>query len=265
MSTATHVETIDMTRPGIPMSRLIKVELRKLVDTRAGMWLLISIAALSALVMVILIWALAANDESATFKDFVGAMSTPMGILLPVLGIMSVTSEWGQRTGLVTFTLEPRRSRVVIAKLVSAVVVAVVGLVISIGLGALGNVLFGLITGDDTVWNAGGLELGGFFLANVIGLLTGFAFGMLFMNTAAAIVLFFVYSFVLPGLFAAGAALMDWFKDLRPWIDFASAQGPLFDATMTGRDWAQFAVSGLIWFVLPLAVGIWRLLRAEVK
>jgi ABC-type transport system involved in multi-copper enzyme maturation permease subunit len=215
--------------------------------------------------MVILIWALAANDESATFKDFVGAMSTPMGILLPVLGIMSVTSEWGQRTGLVTFTLEPRRSRVVIAKLVSAVVVAIVGLVISIGLGALGNVLFGLITGDDTVWNAGGLELGGFFLANVIGLLTGFAFGMLFMNTAAAIVLFFVYSFVLPGLFAAGAALMDWFKDLRPWIDFASAQGPLYDATMTGKDWAQFAVSGLIWFVLPLAVGIWRLLRAEVK
>lgn len=265
MSTATHVETIDLTRPGIPMSRLVKVELRKLVDTRAGMWLLISIAALSALVMVILIWVLAANGESATFKDFVGAMSTPMGILLPVLGIMSVTSEWGQRTGLVTFTLEPRRSRVVIAKLVSAVVVAVVGLVIAIGLGALGNVLLGLITGDDMVWNAGGLELGGFFLANVIGLLTGFAFGMLFMNTAAAIVLFFVYSFVLPGLFTAGAALMGWFKDLQPWIDFAHAQGPLFDASMTGKDWAQFAVSGLIWFVLPLGVGIWRLLRAEVK
>lgn len=265
MSTATQLETIDMNKPGIPMSRLIRVELRKLIDTRAGMWLLISIGILSALVMIILIWVLAANDETATFEDFVGAMSTPMGILLPVLGIMSVTSEWGQRTGLVTFTLEPRRSRIVVAKLVSAVVVAVIALIVSVALGALGNVLLGIISGDDMVWNVSFLQMSGFLLLHVIGLATGFAFGTLFMNTAAAIVLFFVYSFVLPGLFAAGAALMDWFKDLQPWIDFADAQTPLFEATMTGKDWAEFGVSGLIWFVLPLAVGIWRLLRAEVK
>lgn len=265
MSTATYVETIDMKSPGIPMSRLINVELRKLVDTRAGKWLLIAIGAMSALVMVIMIWAIAATDESATFETFVGALSTPMGILIPVLGIMSVTSEWGQRTGLVTFTLEPRRSRIVTAKLVSVVIVAVIAVVVSVVLGVLGNVIFGLITGDDLVWNVGGPQLAGFFLLHVIGLLTGFAFGMLVMNTAAAIVLFFVYSFVLPGLFAAGAALMDWFKDLQPWIDFSSAQIPLFDASMTGEDWSKFAVSGLIWFVLPLAVGIWRLLRTEVK
>ena len=262
---STHVETIDMKRPGIPMSRLINVELRKLVDTRAGKWLLISIGGLSALVMVIMIWVIAATDGSATFEGFVSSMSTPMGILLPVLGIMSVTSEWGQRTGLVTFTLEPRRGRTVIAKLVSAVIVAVIALVISVVLGVLGNVIFGLITGDGMVWDVSALQLAGFFLLHVLGLLTGFAFGMLIMNTAAAIVLFFVYSFVLPPLFAAGAALMDWFKDLQPWIDFADAQIPLFDATMTGKDWSQFAVTGLVWFVLPLAVGVWRLLRTEIK
>ena len=262
---STHVETIDMKRPGIPMSRLINVELRKLVDTRAGKWLLISIGGLSALVMVIMIWVIAATDGSATFEGFVSSMSTPMGILLPVLGIMSVTSEWGQRTGLVTFTLEPRRGRTVIAKLVSAVIVAVIALVISVVLGVLGNVIFGLITGDGMVWDVSALQIAGFFLLHVLGLLTGFAFGMLIMNTAAAIVLFFVYSFVLPPLFAAGAALMDWFKDLQPWIDFADAQIPLFDATMTGKDWSQFAVTGLVWFVLPLAVGVWRLLRTEIK
>ncbi len=37
-------------------------------------------------------------------------------VLLPVLGIMLVTSEWGQRTAMVTFALEPRRRRVVWAK-----------------------------------------------------------------------------------------------------------------------------------------------------
>jgi hypothetical protein len=55
------------------------------------------------------------------------------------------------------------------------------------------------------------------------------------------------------------------FGDLRPWTDFNFAQGPLVDATMTGKDWAYFAVSGLIWLVVPLGVGAWRVLRAEVK
>ena len=34
---------------------------------------------------------------------------------------------------------------------------------------------------------------------------------------------------------------------------------------MTDEDWAHFAVSGLIWLVLPLTIGLWRVLRAEVK
>ena len=34
---------------------------------------------------------------------------------------------------------------------------------------------------------------------------------------------------------------------------------------MTGKEWAQLAVSGLIWLGLPLAIGVWRVLRAEVK
>jgi hypothetical protein len=34
---------------------------------------------------------------------------------------------------------------------------------------------------------------------------------------------------------------------------------------MTGADWAHFVVSGLLWLVLPLAIGLGRVLRAEVK
>ena len=43
-------------------------------------------------------------------------------MLLPILGIMAATAEWTQRTGLVTFTLEPRRGRVVLAKALAALV-----------------------------------------------------------------------------------------------------------------------------------------------
>ena len=41
--TATAPRTVPKQIPGVPMSRLVKVELRKLMDTRAGKWLLITI------------------------------------------------------------------------------------------------------------------------------------------------------------------------------------------------------------------------------
>jgi hypothetical protein len=94
---------------------------------------------------------------------------------------------------------------------------------------------------------------------------TGFAFGALFLNSPAGIVIYFVYSFVLPTIFGIAAALMNWFESLQPWIDFNNDQSSLIDATITGKDWAQLAVSGIIWLVVPMAIGIWRIRRAEVK
>ena len=42
---------------------------------------------------------------------------------------------------------------------------------------------------------------------------------------------------------------------------------PLFDGdyTPTGEEWAQIAVAGTIWLIIPLALGIYRLLRIEFK
>ena len=102
-------------------------------------------------------------------------------------------------------------------------------------------------------------------LLYVIAMTTGFVFGALFLNTAAGIVLYFVYSFVLPTIFAIGAELMDWFDKIRPWIDFANAQTPIQNSDVSGKEWSQLLVSGLIWLVLPMAIGLWRVLRAEVK
>ena len=58
-----------------------------------------------------------------------------------------------------------------------------------------------------------------------------------------------------------------WFADVAPWIDFNTAQAPLFtgDFRLNGEEWAQLAVTGTIWLVIPLALGIVRLLRSEVK
>ena len=102
-------------------------------------------------------------------------------------------------------------------------------------------------------------------LANVLGLLIGFMLGVLIRSTPGAIVGYVVYSFLLPTVFGILAALQDWFAKLQPWIDFGYAQTPLFDGGPSGEEWAQLGVSGLIWLVIPLSVGIWAVLRTEVK
>jgi ABC-2 type transport system permease protein len=257
--------TLDVSQTArVPFSRLVQVELRKMFDTRAGRWLLISIAASTTLVLIIQLWVVLAQDLTVTFNDFAGGANIPMNILLPVLGVMSVTSEWSQRTAMVTFTLEPSRSRFLAAKFVSTLIVALAAVVLGLILTIVANGLYAGLADNAVTWELGPFRIFCYFLLYLFGMATGFAFGGLFLNTAAAIVIYFVYSFILPGLFELGT-LMDWFKDIRPWIDFAAAQNPIIDADVSGEEWAQLATSGLVWLVLPLMIGTWRVLRAEVK
>lgn len=263
--TATALTFDVASTPRVPFGRLVRVELRKLADTRAGRWLLISIVALTLLVLVIQMAVVLGNDLHPKYVDFLQGANTPMGILLPVLGVLSITSEWSQRTAMVTFTLEPSRMRVVLAKVVSLLVVSVVALVVGMSLGALTNVLYGAFSGNTVVWGSVGKLVLTYFVLFVLSLASGFALGALFLNSPAGIVVYFVYSFVLPVPFAIGAALMSWFNDLRPWVDFNFAETPLGDGTIHGSGWAHLVTSGLIWLGLPLAIGIWRIGRTEVK
>jgi ABC-type transport system involved in multi-copper enzyme maturation permease subunit len=258
--------TLDLTdTPRTPFGRLVGVELRKTWDTRAGLWLMISIATLTALVMIIQLSVVLAQDLNVDYGDFMTSTSFSIALLLPVLGILLVTSEWSQRTAMVTFSLEPSRARVILAKLVIGLALATAAVLVAVVLGALCNAIYGATSGNPAEWDLGVLDIGGFWLLQSLGMLTGFALAALLLNSPAAIVVFMVYSFVLPGLFALGAALMDWFEKVQPWIDFNYAQGPLVDASMSGEDWGHLVVSGIIWLVIPLAIGWVRVLRAEVK
>jgi ABC-2 type transport system permease protein len=261
-STSGHVATIDTSRRGVPMSRLIAVELRKLVNTRAGLWLVLSIGLVSLLIMTaMLIWA---EDSDLVFGQIFGLMNIPTGFLLPVLAILLVTSEWGQRTGLVTFTLEPRRSRVVVAKLATALVAAVGAVLVALAFGALGNVLAGVFHDAPAGrWEMTLAGLSNSVMLQFFALLMGFAFGMLIRNSAAAIVLYFV----IPTIWSILAQVIPWVHDhLQKWADFSFAQQPFQSGEWaSGQEWAHLATSGTIWLVLPLVFGIWRLLRSEVK
>jgi ABC-type transport system involved in multi-copper enzyme maturation permease subunit len=251
---------------GIPFGRLFRVELRKTADTRAGRWLIgITIGAALLAEGIFLAVAATHDDVDAAYGDFVAAAAFVSSILLPVLGIMLVTSEWSQRTAMTTFSLEPRRMRIVMAKLLAGLTLTAFVLAFALVVGLVCNLLFAAFRGQSPDWTFGWSGFGGFVITQSFAMLGGFALACLLLNTPAAIVVFFVYKWVLPGLFALGAALMAWFNDLAPWLDFQSAQNELFDMPLTGTQWGHLVVSGIIWLVLPLGIGLWRILRAEVK
>jgi len=247
-----------------PFHRLVRVELRKSYNTRAGFWLLAVIALAVVAAEIIVLAVVTTQDEAISFGDFIAVAAFLTSFLLPVLGIMVLTSEWSQRSAMVTFALEPRRSLVIAAKALVGVLLTLATVAVAIAIGFVCNVLYGLIEGNAD-WTFGWPDFAAFLVTQVLAMLGGFALAALLLNTPAAIVLFFVYKWVLPGLFALGAALVGWFDTLAPWLDFQSAQEAIWEWSSSGEDWAQLIVSGLLWLGLPLAIGIWRVLHAEVK
>ncbi len=247
----------------IPFTRLLQVELIKMFDTRAGFWLMVSIAATAVIATGAVI--LFAPDDQIVYDNFGAAIGVPMTLLLPVMAILSVTSEYSQRSGLTTFTLVPHRGRVIRAKAVVSMVIGAVAIGVALAIGALGNVVGTAIAGVPTVWDIGGDQIALLVLANVLNLLIGFMLGVLIRNSPGAIVGFVVYSFVLPGLSVLLGNFQQWWEDLRPWLDFNWAQGELYDGSLTGTEWAQLGTAGLIWLVIPLTVGLVMVMRSEVK
>jgi hypothetical protein len=176
-----------------------------------------------------------------------------------VLGILLVTSEWGQRTTLTTFVLEPSRPKVIAAKVVAALLFGLVAIVLAVAIAALATVL----AGEPGAWdNIGADDFAKFGILQMSGVLQGLAFGLIFLNSAAAIVSFFV----LPIAFSIVATLWSALQDAAPWIDLGTSQQPLFSGVdLTGEQWAQLATSSAIWILLPFVVGLVRVIRAEVK
>ncbi|SEB75989.1 ABC-2 family transporter protein [Nocardioides exalbidus] len=257
--TATPARTV---RP-IPMTRLVGVELRKMFDTRAGFWLMASVGIVSVLATAaVILWA---PDEAITQETFSTAIGMPLSVVLPIIAVMAVTSEYSQRTGLTTYTLVPWRGRVLTSKLVTTLLVGVVAMVGALAIGALGNLLGSAITGLDAQWDITVGQFGLIVLANVLGMLMGYMLGVIFRSTPAALVGYLVYSFVLPIAFGTLAAFQEWFRDLQPWVDVQFAITRLFDNSMTAEYWQQLGVTTLVWLWIPLALGLRAVLRAEVK
>src|SRR6266487_3470893 len=95
-----------------------------------------------------------------------------------------ITGEWSQRSGLTTFTLVPHRNRVIAAKAISSVAVAIASMLFAFVIGAIGNLVGTAIAGTDMVWDVSLAEGANIVLGSLLCLLTGTMLGMLIRSSA---------------------------------------------------------------------------------
>jgi len=236
----------------IPFSRLVRVELAKATDTRAARWLLALVALSTAAMMLAPILAPTSFDQ--TYTSYLKVAAIALAILLPVVAILMFTGEWSQRTVYTTFTQEPRRLRVVNAKLEASLILGGGGAVFGGVVTAAG---LGLASASGRALEAN-LTVGaitGYLLFILLNVLAGVALGALLHSSATAI----AASFALPAAFAvlgtASTLVSDWI-DTRTWN------------WVLENDWGghvpQISFSVRFWVAVPLAAGIVRTRRRDV-
>jgi len=242
-----------------PLLRLTKVELRKMVDTRSGFWLLSITVGLTLLVLL----AIAATAEGAdlTNSAILSVAVMPATLLVPVLGVLLASSEFSARSALTTFTLVPQRGRVVAAKLLAGIVLA---LVVSAVL-VLGTLLTGAFLSGPTESAVDQPAFTEFAarttLTMLMAMVSGLAFGLLVRNSALAIALYFM----LPTLLTIPFEVIDSIRSAAPWVTQQQWGKLMVLDDVSSKTWAQIGASSLIWLFAMLAAGLWRLERSEIK
>lgn len=239
----------------IPFATLVRAELRKTVDVRAARWLLLAAALLAAAAETIpLVFPHNVTQDRASYLTWA---ALGLSRLLPLVLLMAMTAEWSQRTAMTTFTLEPRRSRVLAAKTAAALIVSVVAGLFAFAVATVAVLAAshaGRRVADGWDWS----QLAGFALFIVLTSAVGMAIGAALHNTAAAIVSYFV----LAGLFSL--LMIPALEKVGNWINTGQTFGWLLDGTWSGHA-GQIVVSALVWIALPMAVGTVRTVRREVR
>lgn len=235
--------------------RLVQIELRKSVDTRAGFWLLAGTALLTVVAAVARV--LSGDDADHAFRPVLETALVPTNVLLPVVGILLITSEWSQRTALTTFVQVPGRMRILGAKCGAGVALGFVFYAIAVAVSALAVATLGADAPDG--W-AFGIELWGQFTAYVIlGMLMGLALGAALLASAPAIVTYFAAPSVV-AILAGFNSLESFLK----WVDPSAMAVPMTEAPMTSAEVGYLLTSTAVWVAIPLAIGAWRIGRADI-
>jgi ABC-2 type transport system permease protein len=260
MTTATAIVESPPARLGADerpsFARLLAVELRKMVDTRAGFWLQIGTLLLMGGLVAI---SVAFGDKAdSRFQDMFWSALWPASMILPIMGILLVTSEWTQRTSLITFALVPRRERVIAAKIGAGIALSLTALVVSLPMAVVGTVIAS--PGVDGTWSLPPEMLGQAAVYVSAAMIMGFAFGMVLLVPAPAIVLYFGLPLVWATLASISAL-----QGVGRWLDSSESLAPMAEHPMDATEWAHVGTTLAVWVLVPLLAGLWRIARKEVQ
>jgi ABC-2 type transport system permease protein len=256
MSTITNLTKTDPAggRPMIPFSNLFRAEWQKTLSTRAARYLLALTAVLAVGGEAVPI--IFTHDVTQNRASFLTWSALGMSRLLPIVLMLAMTSEWSQRTALTTFTLEPRRGRVLAAKIASGFLLAVICAAFAFVVATVA-VLGAHAAGHHVAAGWDWSELAGFALFMVATSALGLAFGAALHNSAAAIVTYF----------ALGAAIslltIPALAKVGDWISTTQVFGWILNGQWSGHV-TEMAVCVALWILLPLAVGTVRTIRRDI-
>lgn len=237
----------------VPFATLVRVERGKMLDPRAARWLLVAAAASTIALMLAPLLATGTFDQRLdTYLEYCGGS---VSLLLPVVAVLLMTTEWTQHSALTTFAQVPQRGRVVNAKLAAAGLLCVAAAVF-VAVVSTAFLLLSALLGRDTGWALSPSIAIGCVIGIVLNVALGAGLGALLQNTAAAIVLMFLlpvaFGFISGPVGKAG----DWF-DLTKLFDW-----------ITSGHWGghvvQLIVLMLLWIVAPIVAGRERTVRRDI-
>jgi ABC-2 type transport system permease protein len=228
------------------VSALIRAELLKLRTVRTTIWLLVLTAGLTAAITVVSVLQIVLTDDAGfagnqALRSVLGGVGTAGGHLIMLcLGILSLGGEFRHNTITPTLLVEPRRPRVVLAKLsgiaLTAVLFAVVAVALALAVAApwLALTDYPVSFADGELW----LQLLGNVLVLVLYGLIGFGLGVLIRNQIVAIVLAVVWVFLLEPILSAVSAR--WFSWLAPYLPGSAASSLQRAFVPEGVEGAEF-------------------------
>lgn len=238
----------------LSLARVVAVEGRKLIDTRAGRAL---IGAAVAGVGLFAGGRAAFPTGGTDLGDLATMAMWPGGLGLMVLALLLVTSEFSGRTASVTFTLDPRRGRVLAAKVSVVVAMVLVVSVLALAAGALMVLVVPPITGEALGWGVDPSRLAAGTGANLVSALAGLAWGLVFRNAPAPIVVLLAWPTLstLVGAVSPTASEATAYLSLEPTFALVAGEPAALPKLVT---------SVAFWVILPGLVGTRRLLRTDL-
>lgn len=179
----------------------LRAEVRKLLTTQVLFWLTALAVGLSALIACLISGFSQPGDAGTPGSPLDGVLNAAVGfgsLVAAVLGVIGITGEYRHLTVTPTFLSVPRRGTVVLSKLVTYLLTALLLGVLCVGVSLaiagpwLGSKDFPVDVGGDTTRR---IIVGGIVVVAIYGII-GVGVGALLRNQVAAVVGIVIYLFV---------------------------------------------------------------------